>query len=388
MSDNVTQLHTAPRKRHLFRKILLFLCIVAAVCGVVALVVFRDEINRDGVRRYIKYLNVRDDGTYGVYTFDAHNSNRYASFADGLAVASVGGLNTFDSKGGEVHLAQAQIELPELRTGNKLAMVYDVGGNTLLAVSGRSGEVLRLDTDKPILDADLSQGDAICYSTSASGYKSVLTVYNSKQELVYRWLSSTIYMPLCAVSEDGSYLAAVGLGQSEGTFESTLYLFQTNSEELALSVSLGNELVYDLIFLEGDTICAIGESTAQFFSPDGASLGRYSYADQYLKDFDAGGDGFLTLSVNMYRAGNRYSLMTVDDTGSELGSLYIGQEILDLSACGKYVAVLTSEGLTIYNRDLTVYHETLETGSATAVVMREDGSVLLLGAGQGHLYIP
>ena len=80
--------------------------------------------------------------------------------------------------------------------------------------------------------------------------------------------------------------------------------------------------------------------------------------------------------------------MTVDKTGSELGSLYIGQEILDLSACGKYVAVLTSEGLTIYNRDLTVYHETLETGTATAVVMREDGSVLLLGTGQGHLYIP
>ena len=59
-----------------------------------------------------------------------------------------------------------------------------------------------------------------------------------------------------------------------------------------------------------------------------------------------------------------------------------------MSACGRYLAVLTTEGLTIYTQDLTVYAETVETGNATAVVMRKDGSVLLLGGGQGRLYIP
>lgn len=387
MSDNVTQLHTDAPKSHL-KRILLFVVIIIAVCALVAVFVFRDALNLDGLRRWVKYLNVRGDGDYGTYTFDSHNSNQYASFAGGLAVASVGGLDTFDSKGEEAFLSQAQLELPQIQTGNKLVMVYDVGGNTLLAVHSQSGEVLRLETEKPILDADLSKGDAICYSTSASGYKSVLTVYNSKQELIYRWLSSTIYMPLCAVSDNGAYLAAVGMGQTDGSFESTLYLFQTNSEKLVHSVSLGNELIYDLLFLDNNTICAIGEDSAQFLSLDGTQTGSYAYGDQYLKDFDAGGNGFLTLSVNMYRAGNRYSLITVDEMGNEIAASYIGQEILDFSACGKYVALLTSEGLTIYNRDLTVYHETAETGMATSVLMREDGSALLLGGGQGHLYIP
>lgn len=388
MSDNVTQLYTPPKKHHFLKRILLFSVILLVVCALIAAFVLRDTLNMDGLRRWVKYLNVRQDGDYGVFTFDAHNSNCYASFQNGLAVASVGGLDTFDAKGEEVFLSQAQLELPDIQTGKNLVMVYDVGGNTLLAVHSRSGEVLRLDTDKPILDADLSQGDAICYSTSASGYKSILTVYNSKQELIYRWLSSTIYMPLCAVSESGGYLAAVGLGQSNGSFESTLYLFQTNSEELALSVSLGNELIYDVCFLDDSTICIVGEASVQFLGLDGSSLGSFSYGDQYLKDFDDGGNGFLTLSVNMYRAGNRYSLITVDQAGNEIASVYIGQEILDLSACGKYVAVLTSEGLTVYNRDLTVYHETQETGTATSVLMREDGSVLLLGGGNGQLYIP
>lgn len=388
MSDNVTQLYTKPHKRGLLKRILLFLLILALVCALVALFVFRDALNLDGLRRWVKYLNVRDDGSYGVYHFDAHNSNRYAAFSNGLAVGSVGGLDTYDANGDEVFAAQAQLVLPQIQTGNKLVMVYDVGGTTLLAVHSRSGEVLRLDTEKPILDADLSAGDAICYSTSASGYKTVLSVYNSHQELIYRWLSSTVYMPLCAVSEDASYLAAVGLGQSEGTFESMLYLFRTNSEELALSVSLGNELIYDLSFLDDRTLCTVGESTVQFLSMDGTSLGSYAYDDLYLKDFDAGGDGFLTLSLNMYKAGNRYSLATVDETGNEIASLYIGQELLDVSACGKYVAALTPAGLTVYNRDLTVYYETAETGAATSALMRADGSVLLLGGGEGQLYIP
>lgn len=388
MSDNVTQLNLKPRKPGIFKRILIFLVVLLAVCAAVLLFVFRDSLNIDGVRRWIKYLNVRDGGSYGVYSFDAHNSNRYAAFQNGLAVASVGGLELYDENGEEVLAAQAQLELPELATGKKLAMVYDVGGTTLLAVHKSSGEVLRLETDKPILDADLSSGDAICYSTSASGYKSVLSVYNSRQELIYRWLSSTIYMPLCAISDDARDLAAVGLGQSDGSFESTLYLFRTDSEDLALSVSLGSELIYDIFFLDSQTICAVGEASVRVLSLEGEILGSYAYSDLYLKDFDAGGDGFLTLSLNMYKAGNRYSLVTVDDAGNEIASLYLGQELLDLSACGKYAAVLTSGGLTVYNRDLTVYYETAETGAATSVLMREDGSVLLLGGGEGSLYIP
>ena len=49
----------------------------------------------------------------------------------------------------------------------------------------------------------------------------------------------------------------------------------------------------------------------------------------------------------MYKAGDRCSVVTVDHQGKELGSLFVGAEILDISACGKYLAVLTTEKLMI-----------------------------------------
>ena len=390
MSDNVTQLDLEPTPDHrgLWKKIVVFAVIVAAVCGLVALVLFTDGLNLDGLRRWVKYMNVGGDDSYGVYTFDAHSSNRYASFGDGLAVVSVSGLSAYDENGEELFVLQEQMELPQLQVSGDMALAYDVGGNSLLALHRRNGEVLRLKENRAILDADLSSGGYLCTSSSASGYKSVLSVYNNSQNLVYRWLSSTTYIPLCAISGDGRWLAAVGLGQKEGVFESSLLLFRTDSEEIQQTISLGSQLIYDLLFVGDKTICAIGETSVQYLTLDGTFLGSYSYQDRYLKDFTADGDGFLTLAVNMYKAGNRYSLVTVDEKGKEIASVYLGQEILDMSACGRYLAVLTPEGLTIYTQSLSVYHQTVETGNATAVVMRKDGSALLLGNGQGWLYVP
>ena len=388
MWDNVTRGAFPADKRDLLRKIAWLLVVAVVVFGTLAVVLFPEALNIDGLRRAIKYWNVSDDGETGRYSFDAHNSNCYGMLNNGLAVASVGGLSTYAPDGTEQVVSQAQLALPAMQTGKNIAMAYDVGGTTLLAVRANGGEVLRVTSEKEILDADLSPDGSLCYISSAAGYKSVLVVYNEKQEMVYRWLSSSTYMPVCAIAPKAEAAAVVSLSQSGGSFQSNLELFRTDSEQIAGTVSLGNQLIYDLTYLGDKKLCAVGETDVRFFDEQGNAVGSYGYGGRFLKDYHYGGDGFLTLSLNMYRAGNRYTLVTVDETGAEIASLFIGEEILDLSVCGKYIAVLTNQGLTIYNRNLKIYAETDTVNHATAVLMREDGTALLLGAGKGWLYIP
>ena len=390
MSDKITELKTRKTAKHPVSKkrVVLLVVIAVVVCSILSLFLFSEELNLDRVRRWFKYLTVRNDENYGSYSFDSHSSNCYENLGDGLAVASISGLNVYDPNGEELFVVQQQFQLPALQIEDDMAMVYDVGGNDLVALHRKKGEVLRLEETHPILDADLSDKGEICLSSSANGYKSVLSVYNNDQELVYRWLSSSTYFPVCALAPNGKDIAAISIGQSEGEFESKICYFKTNSEEIVNEVSLGNELVYDMEFVKSDTICVIGETTAQFISLKGEKIRKYRYQDAYLKDFDFGGDGFLTLTTNMYRAGNRYSLVTVDDAGDEIANRYIGEEILDLSVCGHYIAVLTPGKLTIYTRSLSVYSEMDDIPDATAVVMREDGSAVIIGGGRGRLYIP
>lgn len=388
MSDNMTQFHSERPKRGLIRKILTLALSAILVLGVLAVILFPQELNLDALRRWFTYLNVRNDGSYGEYTFDAHNSNRYAALEDGLAIASVGGLYGYGADGTELVASQAQINLPILMVKDPYAIAHDAGGNTLLAIHCDRGEVLRLSDVGVIYDADLSSDGSICYSASSSAHKTVLAVYDDRQQMIYRWYSASSYMPICAVSDGADLLAAIGLGQQDNAFLSSLYLFETTSEQPKLVVPLSNELFYDLYFCTNDLLCAIGETSVWYINGSGEVIGKYSYNSQYLKDHDAGGNGFLTLMLNMYRAGNRYTIETIDQSGQQIASLYIGKEILDISASGRYVAVLTSDELTIYNEKLEVYAGTLDTGTATSVVMRDDGTALLLGNGAGSLYIP
>ena len=199
------------------------------------------------------------------------------------------------------------------------------------------------------------------------------------KNMIYRWLSSSQYLPLCTVSNGATYLAAVAMGQSNGIFQSSINVFRTNSGDVYKTIPIGNDLIYDLEFVDSTTLLAVGESGAWWYTADGSETGSYDYDGSYLKDFDLGGDGFLTLSLNMYKAGNRYSVVTVGPDGGELGNLYVGEEILDLSAAGHYVAVLTASKLTIYDETMRLSFNNLRTKKARTFLTAFAGSIGIIG---------
>ena len=72
----------------------------------------------------------------------------------------------------------------------------------------------------------------------------------------------------------------------------------------------------------------------------------------------------------------------------ELASLDLEDQVLDLDASGRYVAVLTAAGLTLYTKDLQLYDALENTMGARSVVLRSDGTAFLVGGETARLYIP
>lgn len=387
MSDNVSQIH-GKKRPGLLRRLFLFMLLVLLVAGGLAAYVFRDSLNLDALQRWVRYVNISEDSRTGRFVYDESNSNRYADLSGGLAIASATGLSLYDKDGVQTAALQTAMSVPVLKTGNTVALAYDAGGYALAAASHKKGAVLQVNAQRPILDADIAADDSICYLSSESGYKAVLYVYNKKQELVYRWLSSSQYFTRCSVSDGATYAAAAALGQENGIFRSSVTLFRTDSEQILCTIPIGNALIYDLHFLSSDTLCVLCEDAVYVYATDGTCLGSFSYEEEYLKDYSMSGGGFLTLVMNLYKAGNRYTILTVGTDGQELGRLPSGEQILDISAAGKYLAVLTSSTLSIFDQALKEYDVSENTAGATGVVLREDGSALLLANGHGTLYVP
>lgn len=387
MSDNVSQLQPQ-KKPGLGKRIAAFVLLAVLVAGGVAAYVFRDQLNLDALQRYVRYLNVSDDSKSGRFLYDESNSNQYAGLSGGLAVASATGLSLYDKDGTETASIQAAMSVPVLKTGNTVALAYDAGGTVLEAASQKKGSVLHVASQRAILDADIAADDSICYLSSEPGYKSVLYVYNSQQSLIYRWLSASQYFMRCAVASGSKYAAAAVLGQQDGMFESSVVLFRTDAEEIACTIPIGNAMIYDLHFVSDSKLCVLAEDALSFYDLDGNLLGSFSYGESYLKDYTTDGSGCLTLVMNLYQAGNRYTVLTVGYDGAELGRLSSGEQILDISAAGKYLAILTSSSLSIYDQTLQEYDVSDNTAGAASVVMRADGSAIQLANGHGTLYVP
>ena len=114
----------------------------------------------------------------------------------------------------------------------------------------------------------------------------------------------------------------------------------------------------------------------------------YGYQGGYLREYDLAGDDFTVLLLSRYQTGSVGRLVTVGADGAELGSLDVNQEVLAVSACGRYLAVLYLDSLVVYNRDLQVYASLTGTDFARSVLMRADGSALLLSSESAGLFLP
>lgn len=361
------------------RKFWIFLTVSLAIIGIVCLVVFGGMRILDQAVRLVRYSG--DDATF---SFDAHNANSYRSFHDGLAIASVSGLMSFDRNGTETAAIQNQMELPILLTNDDVAMSYGIGDSTISSLHYKKGVREQITVPGTLLDAHLSDDSCIAYSSVQPGYKTVLTARNSAGAEIYSWYSSTRFFSQCAISQDASLLAAIALGQSGSGYDTACVLFATDRDEPAAELSLGSDLIYELDFVSDQKLCAVGETALHFFRADGSGHAEYSYEGGALLHYDLQADSFAAIVRDMNQAGSRYQITTVGHDGVELASLSVDAEILDISANGRYLAVLTTEQLCVYDSRLRPTLSEENVGFATQVCVQKDGAALLIDGSNAY----
>ena len=354
-------------------RLILFAFLAALAICIVCIAVIGGKPLLGRVERVLRYT-----GDETVFSLDAHSANQYESFRGGLAVASPDGLQCFRDDGTQSALVQSAFDNPVVLCGDSIALGYGVGGSALCTAHYTKGEQLSLTVPGAIIDADLSADGFICCASSQSGYKTVLNVIDPAGAQTYSFFSSTHFFSQCAVSARGEAVCAVALGLSGNRFASSAVAFDTKKPDPVAELPLGGDLIYDLSFVGERTLCAVGESALQFFDIDGSRHSQYSYGGGELLRYELDGDGFTAVVLNMNQAGSRYRIATVSNSGAELASLPLDETVQDVSANGKYLAVLTSGGLRVYDSRLRLCLSRDDVGFATRVCVQRDGAALLI----------
>ena len=150
--------------------------------------------------------------------------------------------------------------------------------------------------------------------------------------------------------------------------------------------SLGNNTILRLSWT-GGPLRVLGENALCFVDESGTLAGSYSYGQRVLKGYSLDGDA-CALLLGKYRAGTSADLVMVDAAGEELASRSMEEQVLSMSSAGKYLSVLTADGLTIYTGALEPYHTAAGLQGARRVLQRADGSVTLISPETARLYLP
>ena len=375
-----------PRRK--LRGCLIFFLTLVAVLGVVVFAAYRDGTGFDVLRRYLNYGSVEKAGGESVYDYDASASNRFAALGDRLVVLSDTRLRVLNASGGEVWSIAVNMSAPALHSGGGKAVAYDVGG-TVLYVVDQNGEVLTLTTseEEPFISATLNGDGWLAVTAKLKGYKGCVRVYNSDMEEVFLFRSSRRFVSDAWVAGKGSALAAVTLGQESGTFVSNVVLYHLTEEEPYGNYDVTDGLAAATGWVDGK-LAVVSDTSLTFADTKGTVEATCSYSGAHLREYDLNGDGFVAVLLNRYQTGSVGRLVTVAADGTELGSLDVSEEIQDISACGKYLAVLYLDRLVIYNPMLEAYASLKGTEAVRGVLMRSDGSALLLFSESAKLFLP
>ncbi len=389
--EELKPLEPTPKKKpNIVVRFLAFLVTLALLLGAVALVVFRDQLNFDALKRYFTYRSLErsDTGQTESFEYDSGGKGGFDRVGDDLLVWSTTGVRLY-SAGGVAYLNESlSFHRPVADVGGDSAVIYDAGGNTLRLYAKRA-EVLALDTaqGKEILSARLSPSGQLTVTSREPGFKGVVTVYGLDGAPVVGLRISSQFVMDGLISADGKTVAVLTAGQENDVFRSGFSFYTLDGDAPFASCSLGNNVILDAVFSDG-AFWALGESGLSAAGTDGTLKGSYDYAGRYLKDYSLEGDGFAALLLGKYRAGSGATLVTVDAAGKEVGTLELEDQVLDLAAAGRYVAVLTAGSLDLYTRDLKPYASLDNTGGARNVVLRPDGTAFLIGADAARLFIP
>ena len=375
-----------PRRK--LRGCLIFFLTLVAVLGVVVFAAYRDGTGFDALRRYLNYGSVEKAGGESVYDYDASASNRFAALGDRLVVLSDTRLRVLNASGGEVWSTAVNMSAPALHSGGGKAVAYDVGG-TVLYVVDQNGDVLTLTTseEEPFISATLNGDGWLAVTAKLKGYKGCVRVYNSDMEEVFLFRSSRRFVSDAWVAGKGSALAAVTLGQESGTFVSNVVLYHLTEEEPYGNYDVTDGLAAATGWVDGK-LAVVSDTSLTFADTKGTVEATCSYSGAHLREYDLNGDGFAAVLLNRYQTGSVGRLVTVAADGTELGSLDVSEEIQDISACGKYLAVLYLDRLVIYNPMLEAYASLKGTEAVRGVLMRSDGSALLLFSESAKLFLP
>ena len=370
------------------KKILIGLCIALAAGLIVFAFANRDNLTWDNISNWWTYDVLGNAGNgYPVNLVGTEvNSGNFAVNQGHVAYASDTSFVTLNSTGSEVANFQLRYSKPVMKSSGNRFLTYGIG-TTGYQIQDFDGMLYSGEAEGAIYTADITSNGVYGIITEGSGYLSVLYVFNSNNNRIYKYSFSEYYINSITLNSDGSGCVACGITSDNGAVKTGVYVLDFTKEEPVSQYSINGDTIVDSDYLNDNRVVLVGQSSSYIIKMgeenyvtvkyDSKTLANYCFnpdTNSFALALSKSGDG-RSCVIEIYNDNGEKTSSIDTDYGAESISLYKGTvAILD----GNTAYGFNSEGTQLYSSDTG-------TGSKR-LILTSDNTAYVLSVNQVRFF--
>ncbi|NLG52484.1 MAG: hypothetical protein GX541_00700 [Clostridiales bacterium] len=348
-------------------------------------------LNRTGANSVLRLIYMLGSGITGDMTeeasisFDMHEMNEFHAFKRGLAVISPNQLSVYKMSGERTLFEPLLFHSPAVSGCNDSFAVYDRSGTGFLVTNGKK-ILMREEAPAKISKITMNKNGAFTLITDGPDCKSMVTVYNSSMNTVYKLYSSEQFVFDAILSNDAKSMAVLGYSAKSGGFEGNVTVYGLNSESPLATFTLPDDMPIAAGFQSSDTLFVLTEDSLKSVKLGGEIQTLLEFKSTELNGFFVK-DRFFSMLLNGNLSGGRAEAVTVK-RNSEPVRIGIDGQILGFSVSDRHIAVGFSDRIDIYSDGLAFKHSFPIAKDIKSFIIRDDGTLLTIGENFAKLLIP
>ena len=325
-------------------QVFLYLVLLAFVA--VSFLTNTDLITYQNLYYFVKDLNATTE-TVDVLHSDAVSyptdaSQSFTLYRQGLAVAGNTSVTVFTAGGRQTISKNVQYQNPVAVGSGKYLLVYELDG-TQYSLYNSYTQIHSGKTDVPIRCATMSECGMYAIVTDSEQYASVVRLYNSDFELLNQYRYNSYVTDVC-IDERGSYIAMLLSKVENGSFSTTLNVYEPQKDTLFAQCTVGNGLGLQCSFTNSGSVSVLCTNSVYYVSVRGKLIAEHGFDGMNPVSFELTDDG---VAVVLRKSGSTsdHRVMLFDKDGTVTYQDTLNRHVRAVSRSEKSVYLLCSDGV-------------------------------------------
>ncbi len=228
-------------------------------------------------------------------------------------------------------------------------------------IHGKTEKLAEGKADSNIIAAAIAKNGSFATSHSSEEAQSVLSVYNSRQKMIFRWNCSNERIADIALSASGKRVAVIAIGTEDAEFYTRLVIFDVNETEPTADIRYNGTLMLRVLFASSNRIITAGDNKTVVHNRKGEVLDELTYSEDSIRAIVPDEKGNLLVAFSEF-GGAKTGLVRFSKSGRRTCEAVIDGTPDCFAMRNGKIVVSDDNILTVYNSKGTV-KETLNADS-------------------------